>query len=65
MRLLNKHRLRPESCVMVEDSAENLQTTKRLGMKTVLVSAMPRKPAYVDVRIKSVLDLPRFLPRLM
>jgi hypothetical protein len=33
-------------------------------MKTVLVSAVPRKPAYVDVRIKSVLDLPRVLPRL-
>jgi putative hydrolase of the HAD superfamily len=65
MRLLHKHRLRPESCVMVEDSAENLQTAKRLGMRTVLVSAMPRKPAYVDVRIRSVLDLPRVLPRLM
>ncbi len=65
MRLLKKHGLRPGSCVMVEDSAENLQTAKRLGMKTVLVSEIPRKPAFVDVRIRSVLELPRALPRLM
>jgi len=65
MRLLKKHRLRPSRCVMVEDSPENLQTAKRLGMKTVLVGKMRRKPAFVDVRVKSVLDLPRVLPRLL
>jgi putative hydrolase of the HAD superfamily len=65
MRLLSKHGLNPAQCVMVEDSAENLQTAKRLGMKTVLVGEMPRKPAYVDFSIRSVLDLPRILPRLM
>ena len=65
MRLLKKHRLRPARCVMVEDSPENLQTAKRLGMKTVLVGEMPRKPAYVDVKIKNVLELPRVLPRLL
>lgn len=64
VRLLDKHRLNPAHCVMVEDSAENLQTAKRLGMKTVLVSDMLRKPAYVDFKIRSVLDLPRILPRL-
>jgi putative hydrolase of the HAD superfamily len=65
MRLLSKHRLNPAYCVMVEDSAENLQTAKLLGMKTVLVGELPRKPAYVDIKIRSVLDLPRLLPRLM
>ena len=65
LRLLKKHRLRASRCVMVEDSAENLQTAKRLGMKTVLVGAMTRKPAYVDVKIRNVLELPRVLPRLL
>lgn len=65
LRLLKKHRLHPAQCVMVEDSAENLQTAKRLGMKTVWVDASPRYPAYVDVKIKNVTELPRALPRLI
>ena len=64
LRLLKKHRLHPARCVMVEDSAENLQTAKRLGMKTVLVGAGAGKPAYVDLKIRSVLELPRKLGRL-
>src|SRR5512135_1963194 len=44
LRLLKKHRLDPAQCIMVEDSAENLQTAKRLGMKTVLVGGALRKP---------------------
>jgi putative hydrolase of the HAD superfamily len=64
LRLLKKHRLHPARCVMVEDSAENLQTAKRLGMKTVLVGAGPGKPAYVDLKIRTVLELPRKLGRL-
>jgi len=42
-RLLQKHRLRAAQCVMVEDSAENLQTAKRLGMRTVWVSDALRR----------------------
>ena len=61
VRLLRKHHLNPMQCVMVEDSAENLQTAKRLGMKTVWVSASTRFPAYVDVKIQNVLQLPRML----
>ncbi len=61
VRLLRKHRLNPLQCVMVEDSAENLQTAKRLGMKTVWVSASSRMPAYVDVKIQNVMQLPRML----
>ena len=33
LRLLRKHRLQPRRCIMVEDSLENLQTAKRLGMR--------------------------------
>ena len=43
----------------VEDSAENLRSAKRLGMKTVWISRSLRQPAYVDVRLPSVLDLAR------
>ncbi|MDD5248820.1 MAG: pyrimidine 5'-nucleotidase [Rhodocyclaceae bacterium] len=64
LRLLRRERLNPKSCVMVEDSAPNLFTAKRLGMKTVLVSRSPRVPAHVDLRLQSVLDLPRHLARL-
>ncbi len=64
MRLLKKHRLHAARCVMVEDSAENLRTAKRLGMTTVLVGGGTRKPAYVDLKIRSVLELPRILGRL-
>lgn len=61
VRLLRKHRLNPAQCVMVEDSVENLQTAKRLGMKTVWVSATTRLPGYVDVKIQNVMQLPRLL----
>ena len=64
-RFLKTHRLHPAQCVMVEDSAENLQTAKRLGMKTVLVGGALRKPAYVDAKIGSVMELPRMLARLI
>lgn len=62
-RLLRKHHLHAAQCVMVEDSAENLQTAKRLGMRTVWVSDSPRAPNYVDMKIRDVLDLPRVLGR--
>ncbi|MDZ4201484.1 MAG: pyrimidine 5'-nucleotidase [Gallionella sp.] len=64
MRLLRRHRLRAAQCVMVEDSAENLQAAKRLGMRTVWVSAETRNPAYVDVKIGNVMALPRAMARL-
>lgn len=64
LRLLKKHRLTPARCVMVEDSAGNLQAAKRLGMKTVWVNNAPRNPGYVDVKVRSVIELPRALPRL-
>ncbi len=62
--LLRKYRLHGAQCVMVEDSAENLLTAKRLGMHTVWVSAAPHTPAHVDVKIRAVLDLPRVLAKL-
>ncbi|MEW5888799.1 MAG: pyrimidine 5'-nucleotidase [Pseudomonadota bacterium] len=64
LRLLQAQRLNPRRCVMVEDSLENLHTAKRLGMRTVWISRSPRTAAFVDLRLKSVLELPRKLARL-
>lgn len=63
-RIFRQQRLQPCQCIMVEDALENLRTAKRLGMKTVWVNAGAKKPGYVDVNIKSVLQLPRLLHRL-
>ena len=62
--LLHRLRLNPRRCIMVEDSLPNLKTAKRLGMKTVWVSTCSRQPPYVDVRLASVVDLPKRLGRL-
>jgi putative hydrolase of the HAD superfamily len=62
--LLRDHRLKPQRCVLIEDTAENLRTARRLGMKTVLVGRGVKKPAYVDVRITSILDLRRVADQL-
>lgn len=63
-RLLRKHHLKALQCVMVEDSAENLKTAKRLGMRTVWVSDALRAPSFVDVKIRDVLELPRVMHQL-
>lgn len=58
LRLCRTHHLRPRRCIMVEDSLENLRTAKRLGMKTVWVSAAKRVPGFVDARITGITQLP-------
>jgi len=57
--LLHAHRLKPRRCVLVEDSADNLRTAKRLGMRTVWVSRSVKNPGYVDYKLSSVLGLKR------
>ena len=59
MRLLRRHRIRAAQCVMVEDSLENLQAAKRLGMRTVWVNAGNRSSPCVDVKIGDVMQLLR------
>jgi putative hydrolase of the HAD superfamily len=63
-RLLRKHHIKASQCVMVEDSAENLKTAKRLGMRTVWVSDALRAPSFVDVKIRDVLELPRAVHKI-
>lgn len=63
-RILRKEGLDPRACVMVEDMKDNLTTAKRLGMKTVWVSAGTRRAPYVDVKVSSVLELPGRIEQL-
>jgi len=57
--LLKAENLDPRRCIMVEDSLANLVTAKRLGMKTVWISSGSRASPCVDLKLRSVLELPR------
>ena len=64
LRILRQERLNPRRCVMVEDTLNNLKTARALHMKTVWVSTSTRCSPYVDIKLASVLDLPKYLGRL-
>ena len=64
LRILRHERLEARRCVMVEDSLVNLVTARKLGMKTVWVSAGLRRSTHVDVRLRRVTRLPQFLGQL-
>lgn len=64
LRLIRANRLRPQRCIMVEDTLANLRTAKNLGMRTVWVTREQRAPGYVDVKIAGLAELRRALPRL-
>jgi putative hydrolase of the HAD superfamily len=78
-RLMRRHQLTPRRCILVEDTLANLRSARELGMRTAWVTqyltigdsaglAHPQKrlirPAYVDVKVKSVRNLPARLHRL-
>lgn len=62
--LLKAEHLNPRNCIMVEDTLANLISAKKLGMKTVWVSAGLRQSPFVDVKINSALQLPKRCGRL-
>lgn len=64
LRLCRINHLKPHRCIMVEDSVENLRTASRLGMKTVWVARAVKVPDFVDVRVPSLMELPRRLAYL-
>lgn len=64
MRLLKRHGVKAPQCVMIEDSLENLQAAKRLGMRTVWVNRGSQNSPCVDVKIRDVMQLPKILGRL-
>lgn len=62
--LLRNHDLDPHRCALVDDTLENLRTAKRLGMSTVWVApGSLKRLRYVDLRVASVTELPRFVFR--
>ncbi|HSD40844.1 MAG TPA: pyrimidine 5'-nucleotidase [Burkholderiales bacterium] len=63
-RLLRAERVVAHRSVMVDDSLPNLHAARRLGMRTVWVSTLPRAPGYVDAKVSSVRQLPRLLDEL-
>lgn len=64
LRILQREQLEARNCIMVEDSLINLVTAKKLGMKTVWVSAGLRRSVHVDVKLKTITHLPDYLGRL-
>jgi putative hydrolase of the HAD superfamily len=63
--VLRRHRVNAAQCVMIEDSLENLQAAKRLGMRTVWVNTGNKYPVCVDVKISDVMQLPGALRRVL
>lgn len=59
LQLFRRNRVRAHSCIMVEDTLDNLKTAKKLGMSTVWVARAARIPAYVDLSVRNLLQLPR------
>jgi putative hydrolase of the HAD superfamily len=64
LKLLKKHNVKPAQCVMVEDCLVNLRAAKRLGMNTVWVHPSQKNEACVNVKIRTILQLPNALHRL-
>ena len=78
-RLLRRHGVAAHRCVLVEDTLANLRGAKALGVRTVWVTQylrftdpigraplprMLKRPAWVDVKVKSVRQLPARMHRL-
>jgi putative hydrolase of the HAD superfamily len=57
--LLRNHDLDPHRCALVDDVLSNVLAAKRLGLSTVWVTRQTRHAPGVDLRVPSILDLPR------
>lgn len=75
-KLIARERTSASRCILVEDTVDTLKAAKALGMRTAWVTqylksgvrlsapGFARRPAYVDVKVKSVRKLPAALHRL-
>ena len=78
-RLLRRLGVQARRCILVEDTLDNLRSAKRVGLRTVWITrylraldptgapSLPRMlkdPAYVDVKVKSLRQLPRRMHQL-
>jgi putative hydrolase of the HAD superfamily len=61
--LLKKHHLDAHRCAFIDDALENLRAAHRLGMSTVWVSRERRRVPFIDLRVRSVVELPRLVFR--
>lgn len=79
LRLMRRHGLTARRCILVEDTLANLRSARALGMRTAWITQYLRlgdglglahpqrtlnRPAYVDVKVKSVRQLPARLHHL-
>jgi putative hydrolase of the HAD superfamily len=58
-RILARFRLRASDCIMVEDTAANLVTARRLGMRTVLLQPAPGSRHGADIVATSLVEMRR------
>lgn len=56
--VLRHFRLAPHDCTLVEDSADNLLTARRLGMRTVWLNRSGRRHPAADRVIRRLCELP-------
>ena len=74
-RLLRKHGVAARRCILVEDTLDNLRSAKQIGLRTVWLTQylhsapgarplMRKRPGYVDVKVKSLHQLPARMQRL-
>jgi putative hydrolase of the HAD superfamily len=78
-RLLRRHGVAAQRCILVEDTLANLKSARQLGLRTAWVTqylrmsdpigraklpSLLKRPAYVDVKVKSVRQLPMRLRAL-
>ena len=78
-RLLRKHGVAAGRCILVEDTLANLKSAKQVGLRTVWLTQylrmvdpiggptlpkMVKRPSFVDVKVKSLRQLPGRLHRL-
>jgi putative hydrolase of the HAD superfamily len=79
-RLLRRHGVAAHRCILVEDTLANLKAARQLGLRTAWVTQylrmsdpigrarlpdLQKRPNYVDVKVKSVRQLPARLRTLL
>ncbi len=56
-KILRRLGKKPYKCAMVEDDLTNLKTACKIGMRTILVSKLNKKPIFVHKRISKITQL--------
>jgi putative hydrolase of the HAD superfamily len=64
--MLARERVARGMAILVEDNAMNLKAARATGFRTVLIhrGGRPSRASYVDLRVRSMRELPRALARL-